>query len=224
MTGLDVAAVASLFAERSRAAMVDVLLDGRDHTVRALSDAAGIAASTATEHLGRLEEGGVVVSRRSGRERLVRLAGPAAAAAFEALAELSRESEASGLRGWTRREQLRAARTCYDHLAGGLGVAIADAALAAGAVDDDFSLGSSATEWFAQFGVDVAALPRGRRPLLRVCIDWTERREHLAGTLGAVLCASVLDAGWAVRQPSSRALSVTPLGWESLGRLGIAGA
>jgi hypothetical protein len=101
-------------------------------------------------------------------------------------------------------------------------VAIADAALAAGAVEPDFSLGPDARTWFGELGVDLEALPRGRRPLLRVCTDWTGRREHLAGALGAAICSAVLGAGWAVRQPSSRALRVTSRGEAELGRLGIA--
>ena len=222
MPGLGTASVAGLFADPSRIAMIDVLMDSREHAVGALASAAGIAASTATEHLSRLEDGGVVVVRRTGRQRLVQLAGPSVAAAYEALAELSHKPEPNGLRGWTRREQLRAARTCYDHLAGRLGVAIADAALAAGAVAPDFSLGRRARAWFGELGVDLEALPRGRRPLLRVCTDWTERREHLAGALGAAICLAVLDADWAVRQPSSRALRLTPRGKTELGRLGIA--
>jgi DNA-binding transcriptional ArsR family regulator len=221
MSGFDVAGVAGLFADRSRAAMVELLLDGRDHTVRSLARAAGVAPSTATEHVGRLEAGGVVRSRRDGRERLVWLAGGEAATAYEALAELSRERPIKGLREWTRHEELRAARTCYDHLAGKLGVAIADAALAAGAITPDFSLGSTAVSWFAPLGVDVDSLPRGRRPLLRVCTDWTERREHLAGKLGAALCSSMLSTGWVVRRPRSRALVMTPEGEASFRRLGI---
>ncbi len=128
--------------------MLDVLLDGREHPAQALAGAAGIGPSTATVHLRRLEEGGVVASRRAGRQRLVRLAGPGVAAAYEALAELARERAVSGLGAWTRREELREVRTCYDHLAGRLGVAIADAALAAGAVEPDFSLApSAASSW-----------------------------------------------------------------------------
>jgi DNA-binding transcriptional ArsR family regulator len=161
MPRLDTAYVAGLFADRSRVAMIDVLMDSREHAVEALARAAGIAASTATEHLSRLERGGVVVARRTGRQRLVRLAGPSVAAAYEALAGLSYEREANGLRGWTCREQIRAARTCYDHLAGRLGAAIADAALAAGAVGRDFSLGPRARAWFGELGVDLEALPVG---------------------------------------------------------------
>ena len=201
--------------------MVDLLLDGREHSVQALAEAAAVALSTASEHLGRLESGRVVVSRRAGRERLVRLAGPAVAAAYEGLAALSRDPAVNGLRAWNRREELRAARTCYDHLAGKLGVAVADAAIAAGAVTPEFALGRQAAQWFARFGVDVDALTGGRRPLLRVCTDWTERREHLAGALGAALCRAALDAGWVARRPTSRALRLTPLGEVSIRRLGV---
>jgi DNA-binding transcriptional ArsR family regulator len=218
---MDTATVASLFADASRVAMLDVLLDGLDHSVGGLARTAGIAPSTASEHLARLERGGIVVSRREGRERLVRLAGSSVAAAYEALVVLSRESEIVGLRAWTRREELRAARTCYDHLAGRLGVAIADAAFAADAVTENCSLGPAAATWFARLGADLDALEPGRRPLLRFCTDWTERREHLAGVLGAAVCSAVLDRGWALRRPSSRALQLTPLGERKLRRLGI---
>jgi DNA-binding transcriptional ArsR family regulator len=222
MGELDTAAVAALYADRSRVAMIDLLLDGRPHTVAGLARAAGIRPSTAVEHVQRLEQGGVVVSRREGRERLVRLSGPSAAAVYEALAELAQESDVASLRAWTRREELRAARTCYDHLAGRLGVAVADAAVTAGALAEDFSLDPAAGAFFGRLGVELDALPRGRRPLLRVCTDWTERREHLAGVLGAAVCAAFLEAGWVARRPSSRALTITPLGETRLLSLGVA--
>jgi DNA-binding transcriptional ArsR family regulator len=220
MNRLDTASVGRLFADPSRVAMVDTLLDGRAHPLTSLARTAGVALSTAAEHLTRLERGGIVVSRREGRRRLVRLARPDVAAAYEALATLSHEPSVDGLRAWTRREELRTARTCYDHVAGRLGVALADAAFAAGAVGEDFALTADAERWFARFGVDLGELSRGRRPLLRVCTDWTERREHFAGALGAAICSAVLDAGWVVRRPSSRALRVTPLGAASFRRLG----
>jgi DNA-binding transcriptional ArsR family regulator len=216
----DTAAVARLFADRSRLAMLDLLLDSREHPLTALAREARVGLPTAVEHLGRLERGGLVVSRREGRRRLVRLAGAHVAEAYEALAGLSQQRRVDGLRAWNRREELRAARTCYDHLAGRIGVAIADAALAARALEEDFSLAPGAGEWFGRFGVELSALPPSRRPLLRVCMDWTERREHLAGSLGAAICATMLDAGWVVRRPGSRALRVTSLGEAKLLELG----
>jgi DNA-binding transcriptional ArsR family regulator len=222
VTTLDTASVAQLFADRSRVSMLDLMLDGCEHSLRALSDAAGVTVATASEHLARLEAGGIVSSRRDGRRRLVRLAGPDVAEAFESLAKLAADGRVDGLRAWSRREELRTARTCYDHLAGHLGVALADAAVAAEAVTAEFALGLRAEAWFGRLGIDLRTLPRGRRPLLRVCTDWTERREHLAGVLGAALCTRVLDAGWAARRPSSRALRITPRGEAELDELGVA--
>jgi len=218
---LDTAAVARLFGDPSRMAMLEVLMDGQEHPVGALARTARITPSTAIEHVRRLEEGGLVATQREGRRRLVRLAGPGVAAAFEALGHLSVERPAAGLRASTQRQQLAAARTCYDHLAGRLGVAIADAAQAAGALEPDFSLNLDSASWFRRFGVDVDALAPGRRPLLRVCVDWTERREHLAGALGSAICSAVLSAGWAVQRPSSRALALTPAGEAQLRRIGV---
>jgi DNA-binding transcriptional ArsR family regulator len=224
MSPRETAEVAALFADPSRAAMLDLLLDGAEHPVGSLANAADVSSSTATGHLGRLEARGLVVSRRYGRQRLVRLTGPSVASAFEALSLLSRPAHTNGLRAWNRHEQLSAARTCYDHLAGRLGVAVAEAARTSGALDDDFGLAPDAPHWFARLGVDLSALPKTRRPLLRTCIDWTERREHLAGALGAAVCSAVLAAGWAERVPGTRALHVTVLGETQLQGLGVATA
>lgn len=202
--------------------MVDVLLDGCHHTVGELARAARIQPSTAVAHVARLERAGVAVTHRKGRERLVRLSGSEAAAAYEALGALAHEGRTVGLRAWTRREELRLARTCYDHLAGRLGVAVTQAAVDSGALDADFGLGPNASGWFGLLGVDLEALRRARRPLVRVCTDWTEQRSHLAGALGAAICSAVLDGGWAARQPASRALKVTPHGAARLRGLGVA--
>jgi DNA-binding transcriptional ArsR family regulator len=201
--------------------MIDVMFDGRAHSVGELARSAGIARSTASEHLTRLAAAGVVVAEADGARRLYALAGEQVAIAVEALAALAPTAPASGLREWTRKEALREARTCYDHLAGRLGVAIADAAIGAGALDPDFMLGARADEWFSRLGVDLAALPPTRRPLLRVCTDWTEKREHLAGSLGAAICGSLLGAGWVVQRPNTRAVEVTPLGHARLALQGV---
>jgi DNA-binding transcriptional ArsR family regulator len=210
-----------LFGDPSRISMLDVLLDGREHMLSGLAGVAGIALSTAGEHVEQLERGGIVVSEREGRRRLVRLAGPDVATALEALTNFASDVQVNGLKAWNRRKDLRAARTCYDHLAGCLGVAIADAAVTAGAVSEDFSLAPRAAEWLEGFGIELDAIPRSRRPLIRTCTGWTERREHLAGSLGAALCSVVLDAGWAIRRPASRALLVTPAGEARLRELGV---
>jgi DNA-binding transcriptional ArsR family regulator len=216
----DIAEVAALLADRSRVAMLDILLDGRAHPVGALAGAAGIAPSTASEHLARLAAAGLVCARTEGRRRLYLIADPGVATTLEALGALGQTPHANGLRGWNKMQRLRAGRTCYDHLAGRLGVFIADAAQQHGALTEDYALTETAPEWFEQLGVSIEDLPRTRRPLLRVCLDWTERREHLAGTIGAAVCRSLLSMGWITPLPGSRAIRVTPTGVEKLSDLG----
>jgi DNA-binding transcriptional ArsR family regulator len=215
-----VAVVAAALADTSRVAMLDVLLDGQAHSAGDLAQAAGVAPSTASEHLSRLARARLVEATRNGRRRLYVLATPAVAEALEALSALSEPQTAYGLRNWTRMELLRAGRTCYDHLAGRLGVALTDAARASGALTTDLGLGKHADEWFARLGVDLEALPHGRRPLLRACVDWTEKREHLAGTLGAAVCSSLLSRGWIERRSNTRAVAVTRVGAVGLRDLG----
>lgn len=216
----DIAEVAALLADRSRVAMLDVLLDGAAHPVGVLADAAGIAPSTASEHLARLASAGLVSGRTHGRRRLYVIADPDVATTLEALGAIAHSPQTNGLRTWNKMQRLRAARTCYDHLAGRLGVFLADAAKDQGALTADFVLTETASGWFDRLGVSIEDLPRTRRPFLRVCTDWTERREHLAGTLGAAVCTSFFSMGWITRVPGGRAVRVTPAGAEALSDLG----
>jgi DNA-binding transcriptional ArsR family regulator len=218
----DIAEVAALLADRSRVAMLDVLLDGAAHPVGVLADAAGIAPSTASEHLARLAGAGLVSGHAHGRRRLYVIADPGLATTLEALGALAHipQSRTNGLRNWNKMQRLRAARTCYDHLAGRLGVFLADAAQQQGALTADFVLTETAPGWFERLGVTIEDLPRTRRPFIRVCNDWTERREHLAGTLGAAVCTSFFSMGWISRVPGGRAVRVTPAGAEALSGLG----
>jgi DNA-binding transcriptional ArsR family regulator len=215
------ASVAALIGDPSRAAMLDALLDGREHAAGELGRVAGIAPATTARHLERLESGGLIRSRRSGRERLCSLGGPEVTTALEALAALAPDARPRTLRQATRMDVLRRGRTCYDHLAGRLGVAVADAAREAGAVEGTM-LTRDGERWLEPLGVDLDAVRAARRPFLRTCVDWTEKREHLAGALGAALCARVFELGWVARVDGSRALAVTAAGEEGLARLGVA--
>jgi DNA-binding transcriptional ArsR family regulator len=217
----SLAAVAGLIGHPSRAAILDALLDGREHAAGALGRAAGIAPATTAGHLARLEAGGLVVSRQRGRQRLCRLGGHEVAAALEALAALAGDERPRTLRQATRMETLRRGRTCYDHLAGRLGVALADAARAAGAIEGA-TLTFAGERWLEPLALDLDAVRSARRPVLRTCLDWTEKREHLAGALGAALCARLLELGWVARLDGSRAVAVTAAGNAGLARLGIA--
>ncbi|MGP4114727.1 ArsR/SmtB family transcription factor [Streptomyces sp. 4N509B] len=216
---------AALFADRTRAAFCQALLDGRAWTAGELARHAGVRPSTASEQLSRLVAAGVLAEERQGRHRYVRLAGPEVAALVEALTSYAAPSHAPearprGLRASTRLGAEARARTCYDHLAGRLGVTLADAIIARGLVADDSGLAVTprGRAWLAD------ALghtwPAGaRRPLVRGCLDWTERRTHLAGVLGAALCTTALERGWVRRVGSGRAVKVTPEGGEAFREL-----
>ncbi|MFC9735336.1 ArsR/SmtB family transcription factor [Streptomyces roseolus] len=225
MGASELAAFAALFAEESRAAMVLALLDGRAWTAGELARHARVAPSTATEHLGKLVAGGVLTEERQGRHRYVRLAGPGMAHLVEELAGLAGPGADAAPRSLAAASAGRAmarGRTCYDHLAGRLGIAVTDALTARGLLRQDtgFALTEQGLAWFAGLGITLA--PKGRRPLARACLDWTERRPHLAGLAGAALCAHALDSGWCVRIGSERAVKVTPAGERALRReLGI---
>ncbi|RAJ55219.1 MULTISPECIES: ArsR/SmtB family transcription factor [unclassified Streptomyces] len=221
------AALAGLFADETRAVCLLALLDGRAWTAGELARRAGVAASTLSEHLGKLVAGGLLAEDRQGRHRYVRLADARVATLVEDLA--ARVPPAAGreavrsLRASSAGAAMARGRTCYDHLAGRLGIALTDALTARGLLRQDtgFALTDPGLEWFAAAGISLA--PGGRRPLARGCLDWTERRPHLAGVAGAALCRHALDAGWCERIGSGRAVRVTREGQRVLSALlGIA--
>jgi DNA-binding transcriptional ArsR family regulator len=215
----DVATVARLLGEPARAEMLDALLDGRMHPASELAHRAGVAPSTASEHLTRLLGAGLVSSEARGRNRLYRLASPAVAEALEALALIAAPRPATSLRSATRAEAMRRARTCYDHLAGRVGVAVAGALVARGALvleDESYRVTRPGEALLANLGLDVEAARTQRRAFARACLDWTERRPHLAGSLGAELARAFLGRDWLRRREGDRALDLTEAGREAL--------
>jgi DNA-binding transcriptional ArsR family regulator len=216
---VDLAPVAALIADPSRAAMLAALMGGEARSASDLAAAAGVAASTASEHLTRLEDGGLVRSRRAGRRREVELASADVARALEALGAIAPARRVSSLREWRHGEALRAARSCYDHLAGVAGVALADALVEGGVLrpgEDGFAVTPAGEQRLAAFGVDVDAALRARRATARACLDWSERRPHLGGALGAALLGELLRRRWLVRARQPRVLAVTTAGREGL--------
>jgi DNA-binding transcriptional ArsR family regulator len=214
--------LAGLLADRTRAAFCLALIDGRAWTAGELARHAGVAPSTASEHLARLVDAGFLVTERQGRHRYLRLADERVAGLVEILVEhLGGPPAPTGLRAARQAGRLAAARTCYDHLAGTLGVGICDALVDRGLVrlDDGPSLTPEGRAWFD----DLAGEPApGRAPLLRTCLDWTERRHHLGGRLGAALCRTLFDRGWVVRGRDRRSVIVTDAGVGELrDRLGV---
>jgi DNA-binding transcriptional ArsR family regulator len=208
----DIAQVATLLANTTRASICAALLDGRFKAAGELARLGGVSASTASEHLARLVAGGLLEADQQGRHRYFRLAGPQVAAALEAIAVLAPAGPVRSLRDHTAGEALRRGRTCYDHLAGRLGVALTDALVSAGVLTVDFALADPTP--LAALAVQVPTT--SRRPVVRACVDWTERRHHAAGALPAALTARLLELGWLQRIGSSRAVRLTAAGQHGL--------
>ena len=215
----DLAALAALLADSTRARFCLALLDGRAWTAGELAAHAGVAASTATEHLNLLVSGGLLAEERQGRHRYLRLAGQETAELIENMAALAPRRAAparSSLSVANRDRALAGGRTCYDHLAGTLGVSITDAMTDRGLISWDSGpvLTATGSAWLDRLGVEVPA--RTRRPPVRSCLDWTERRPHLAGSVGAGLCGLAFASGWVRRIGTGRAVALTEAGERAL--------
>lgn len=219
VTATSLAHFAGLLADRTRAAMCLALLDGRAWTAGELARHAGVAPSTASEHLDVLVEAGLLTHERQGRHRYLRLTGPDVASLVEELAGVvGRLEQPTSLRAARVAKELAAARTCYDHIAGTLGVALLDALLAARLLDDEHGLSLTPTgrNWFTDLAGPQALTPPKPRPLVRTCLDWTERRHHLGGALGAVLLTQLLQRAWLRTGTQPRALVLTTEGRQGL--------
>lgn len=215
----DIARVAGVLADPSRVAMLDALLDGRAHAIGALARHAGITAATASGHLRRMLDERLVTVDAAGASRRVRLASPAVAQMLESLAALAAPAPAATSGSISRAKELRFARTCYDHLAGVVGVAVTGALLDRRwlhARDDSFTPAPALLGWLADHGQPIVDDPRVRRPLARACLDWSERTPHLAGRLGAAIADLALAKQWLVRARDSRALRLTARGRTAL--------
>ncbi len=219
---LDIARVGALMGDPSRASMLMALMSGEALTATELAFRAGVALPTASGHLAQLVDGGLLAVAKQGRHRYYRLGGPAVAHAVETLSDLAIQVfPAPRRRVMPEDAPLRRARTCYDHLAGRLGVALADGLVRRRVLrDQDGELAlvrrGVGEALLHSWGIDVGALESTRRPMVRTCIDWTERRPHLAGALGAAIVDRFLETGWIRRRRDDRAVSVTPLGQRRL--------
>jgi DNA-binding transcriptional ArsR family regulator len=216
------AEIAALAGDPARASMLQALMDGRALTAAELAKAAGVTPQTASGHLRRLTLVGVLGVEKQGRHRYHRLIGPSIARMLESIMQVAAELEPQPRRIMVgpKEAALREARTCYDHFAGRFGVAIADALVAQGHVElagDAGILTDSGIAQLARLGIDVAPLlarrtRRSGRVLCRPCLDWSERRPHLGGIVGAAICAHSMQQGWTRRLEETRAVLVTPKG------------
>lgn len=215
----NIGEVASLIGEPSRVAMLLSLLGGKSLPASELARAARITPQTASSHLAKLVEGGLLVNESYGRHRYYRLANAEVAHALEALLAIATPKPIRSLRESDQVRAMRFARTCYDHLAGEVGVALTDQLLSLQMIeeaDQEFVLTEAGRHKLKSLGVDVEFSPKSRRRFARPCLDWSERRHHLAGVLGASLTNRLFDLGWIERLPEGRAVRLTPAGITGL--------
>lgn len=233
----DIACVAALIGDPTRARVLTALFDGRALTATRLASEAGVAPSTVSEHLKRLTAAGLVVAHAQGRSRFYHLASPAVADALEAIARIAPVQPVKSLREDTRAHALRKARTCYTHLAGRLGVGLLSGMLERGLItggdglyhpeqavhdrlsapgrDVDYQLTLPGKDAFTSIGIDLRPV-LAKRPAIRYCLDWSEQRHHLAGPLGAALASRLFGLGWVRKAREHRAVTVTDAGCQQL--------
>jgi DNA-binding transcriptional ArsR family regulator len=220
----QIAHIAALVGEPARTAMLMELIDGRALTAHELAHAGNISPQTASRHLALLVEAGLMRVEQHGRHRYHRLASADVAKLIESIMQLAAQQAVSPRRAVVsgpKDAAMRMARSCYDHIAGRLGVAIAEGLIADGAITFDGDAGHvtpQAGEVLARLGLDAAAVVANGagRAHCRPCLDWSERRFHMAGRLGTLICTHCLATGWLLRRPGSRALEITPKGTRAL--------
>lgn len=214
----DIAPVAGLIADPTRAAILTALLGGRALAAGELARLSGVSAATASAHLARLLDGGLVDVLRQGRHRYYRLSGPEVAEVLEVLARVSARPPVRSLRQSRQARLLEEARTCYDHLAGRAGVALLDGLRANGCLDGE-RVTAEGERLLAGLGVDVAGARATRRRFAPECLDWTERRAHLGGALGAAITEVLFERGWYRPGTMPRAVTLTDAGRQGLAEL-----
>ncbi|ESX65476.1 winged helix-turn-helix domain-containing protein [Mesorhizobium sp. LSHC414A00] len=221
--GPDIARIASLVGDPARANMLNALMGGTALTASELALEAGVSLPTASSHLSKLMEGGLLTLASQGRHRYYGLAGPQVAGMIEAITGVAEPVGPKRVRPGPRDGAMRVARVCYDHLAGEHAVAMLDRLVARGILlrdDNEMRLGPAAASHFSAIGIDVGAKPR--RPVCRACLDWSVRRSHLAGTLGAAILDKILAEKWARREKDSRAVVFSPPGKQAFERVFLA--
>jgi DNA-binding transcriptional ArsR family regulator len=217
--GPDISVVAALIGNPASANMLMALMAGPALTATELAQESGLTLSTASGHLARLEKAGLVAIARQGRHRYFRLADAVVAVALESLMPLAARAGHVRIRTGPRDPELRRARSCYDHLAGDLAVRMLDRFLERRLLvrrAEDLRLTQDGEHFFAGKGIDTARLDHGRRPMCRCCLDWSERRYHLSGLLGAAIFDNILAMRWAVREPKTRVVRFSETGERKL--------
>lgn len=213
--GPGLAGIGALVGDPARANMLTSLMSGVALTASELALEGGVGLPTASSHLAKLVDGGMLSVSSQGRHRYYRLATPQVAGMLEVIMNVASDVGPKRVRTGPKDAAMRNARVCYDHLAGEQGVALFDGLLARGVIEADgeaVSLAAGGAGFFEAVGIDIGALRAGKRPMCRACLDWSERRTHLAGALGAAILDKMLAETWVRRQPDSRVIYFTPPG------------
>ncbi|MDB5936995.1 MAG: transcriptional regulator [Massilia sp.] len=217
--GPNITNIAALVGDHARAEALTALMSGMALTATELAEVAGVTRQTISGHLAKLVQARMLVVESQGRHRYFRLADPDVAQLLESLMNVAFRTGAVRLRSSPREPALRRSRVCYDHLAGELGVLVYDRMAQAGAFTIDgngISVTAAGRRLVAELGIDVDALTSTRRPLCRTCLDWSERRHHLAGSLGSALLARFEQLGWASRVKDTRVIAFSSAGEQAL--------
>lgn len=220
--GPDITLIAALVGDPARANMLMILFSGMALTAGELADEAGVTPQTASSHLAKLVDGGLLIQRKQGRHRYYQLAGPEVATMIEGLMGLAQSVGHARTRVGPKEPALREARVCYDHLAGDRGVALYDSLVRRNALavtGDGLELTETGARFIADLGVDLKALRASRRPLCLACLDWSSRRNHLAGALGAAMLQRFQDMGWAQREKGARIMRFSARGAAAFDKL-----
>lgn len=215
--GPDIALVAALLGDPARANMLTALMAGHALTAGELAREAGVTPQTASAHLSRLEKGGLVTGRKQGRHSYFALSGEDVAGVLEGLMSLAARTGHARTRPGPKEPALRHARVCYDHLAGDLGVRMLDSLMTSGRLDADLQPTPYGEAFFSALGIDLIVLRNARRPLCKACLDWSVRRSHLAGSLGAAVLQRLYGLGWAKRVAGERVVAFTEAGERKFG-------
>ncbi|HAA13714.1 MAG TPA: transcriptional regulator [Cytophagales bacterium] len=206
--------IAGLIGDKTRSLMLWSLLDGKAFTATELAVASNISRQSASNHLAKLMEADLVVVEKQGRHRYFRLANEQVAQVIESMASLI-PGQKIAIKKSAEAQKLAFARTCYDHLAGELSVALVQSLVSRGIIvahDNAFEVTEQGDRWFHKLGIDVEALRQKKRSFAHPCLDWTERKHHLGGALGAAILDSFLEKDWIRRKPNSREVVITSLG------------
>jgi DNA-binding transcriptional ArsR family regulator len=218
-SGNTIAGVAALIGDAARANILSALMGGQALSAGELARHAGVTAQTTSGHLAKLADAELIAVEKQGRHRYYRLASPDVAHTLEGLMALAAAGPKRHHPVGPRDQALRTARTCYDHMAGRLALTLAESLCRRGHVviaDGAGRITDEGARFIAEFGIDLEAMNGSTRPICRTCLDWSERRPHLAGQFGAALLNRLLDLQWIARSPDSRALRITLIGQKGL--------